>query len=77
MRNGWDDVAVPPLFTGFQALHQTSSPFETCPRDWRVADEARAMESPIRRRPATIRRSADGAAAAVPLIIHHKSSLHD
>ena len=26
MRNGWDDVAVPPLFTGFQALHQTSSP---------------------------------------------------
>ena len=51
---------------------QGSSPFETYPRDWRVADEARAMESPIRRRPATIRRSADGAAAAVPLIIHHK-----
>ena len=26
MRNGWDDVAEPPLFTGFQVLHQTSSP---------------------------------------------------
>ena len=26
MRNGWDDVAEPHLFTGFQALHQTSSP---------------------------------------------------
>ena len=26
LRNGWDDVAEPPLFTGFQALHQTSSP---------------------------------------------------
>ena len=31
------------------------------------------MESPIRRRPATIKRSADGAAAAVPLIIHQHS----
>ena len=26
LRNGWDDVAVPPLFTGFQAPNQSSSP---------------------------------------------------
>ena len=37
--------------------------------------EVSAMESPMRRRPATIKRSADGAAAAVPLIIHHCKSL--
>ena len=73
LRDGWDDVAVPPLFTGFQAPNQSSSPFETCPRAWRVVDEARAMESPIRRRPAIIKRSADRAAAAVPLIIHQQS----
>ena len=28
-----DDVAEPPLFTGFRAPNQRSSPFETCPDD--------------------------------------------